>query len=85
MTKMGGYCSLMGQTVLLRLSDAVLSGASVLYVLVWHLMGFIWVQGGLVETAVSRGSTACYRIRAIICSLPRASLPLGSSFRPPIS
>ena len=30
------------------------------------------------------GSTACYRIGAIVCSLPRASLPLGSSSRPPV-
>jgi hypothetical protein len=30
------------------------------------------------------GSAACYRIGAIIHSLPRASLPLGSSFRPPV-
>lgn len=30
------------------------------------------------------GSTACYRIGAIICSLPRALLPLGSAVRPPV-
>lgn len=30
------------------------------------------------------GSAACYRIDAIICSLPRALLPLGSTVRPPV-
>lgn len=28
---------------------------------------------------------ACYRIGAIVCSLPRALLPLGSSVRSPVS
>jgi hypothetical protein len=30
------------------------------------------------------GSTACYTIGAIICSLPRGLLPLGSSVRSPV-
>jgi hypothetical protein len=30
------------------------------------------------------GSTACYRLGAVIHSLPQASLPLGSSVRPPL-
>ena len=32
------------------------------------------MQSGSVEIAVGRWSTACYRIGAVICSLPRASL-----------
>ena len=37
------------------------------------------------EHSRSNRLTACYSISAVFCSLPRASLPLGSSFRPPIS
>jgi hypothetical protein len=33
-----------------------------------------WVQGGLVEIAVAHGLAACNRIRAVVRSLPRASL-----------
>ena len=44
------------------------------------LDGVSWVQGGLVETAVGRGLTAGYKIRAVVCSLPRASLLLGARF-----
>jgi hypothetical protein len=38
------------------------------------------VQGGLVEIAVGHRLTACYEIRAVVCSLPRASLLLGAGF-----
>src|SRR4029077_19952851 len=48
------------------------------------LDGVSWVQSGLVENAGGRGSAACHKIGAIIWSLPRASLPLGSSCRPSI-
>src|SRR5271167_1927053 len=32
----------------------------------------------------SANLAACYKIHAVIYSLPRASLPLGSSVRPPV-
>jgi hypothetical protein len=38
------------------------------------------VQRGSVEIAVGHRLTACYKIRAVICSLPRASLLLGAGF-----
>jgi hypothetical protein len=38
------------------------------------------VQGGLVEIAVGHGLAACYKIRAVVCSLPRASLLVGAGF-----
>src|SRR6476620_7207269 len=47
------------------------------------LDGVSWVWSGSVEIAVGT-SAACYRIGAVIYSLPRASLPLGSSVRPPV-
>jgi hypothetical protein len=67
------------------LSDrTTLSGACVLYVLVWHLMG----SAGAERLGCNRSrpirSTVCYRIGAVIHSLPQASLPLGSSVRPPV-
>ena len=49
------------------------------------LDGVSWVQSGSVEIAVGRRSTACYRIGAVICSLPRASLRSGARFGPPVS
>jgi hypothetical protein len=39
-----------------------------------------WVQRGLVEIAVGHWLTACYEIRAVVCSLPRASLLAGARF-----
>jgi hypothetical protein len=62
----------------------MLSGASVLCVLVWHLMGLSGCRVAWLKPRSIEGSTARYSIRAIICSLPRASLPLGSLSRPPI-
>jgi hypothetical protein len=44
------------------------------------LDGVSWVQRGLVEIAVGPRLTACYEIRAVVCSLPRASLLLGAGF-----
>ena len=44
------------------------------------LDGVSWVQRGSVEIAVGHGLTACYKIRAVVCSLPRASLLLGAGF-----
>ena len=35
------------------------------------LDGVSWVQRGLVEIAVGHRLTACYEIRAVVCSLPR--------------
>ena len=40
------------------------------------LDGVSWVQRGLVEIAVGHRLTGCYEIRAVVCSLPRASLLL---------
>ena len=40
------------------------------------LDGVSWVQRGLVEIAVGHRLTACYEIRAVVCSLPKASLLL---------
>ena len=44
------------------------------------LDGVSWVQGGLVEIAVSHWLAACNRIGAVVCSLPRASLLMGAGF-----
>ena len=44
------------------------------------LDGVSWVQRGSVEIAVGRRLTACNKIRAVVCSLPRASLLLGAGF-----
>jgi hypothetical protein len=43
------------------------------------LDGVSWVQGGKVENAVGLVLAACYRIRAVVCSLPRVSLLSGVS------
>jgi hypothetical protein len=43
------------------------------------LDGVSWVQSGSVEVAVGETSR-CYRIGAVICSLPRASLRSGARF-----
>jgi hypothetical protein len=81
-----GCRSLMGQSVSAQAERyAMLWGASVLYVLVWHLMGLSGCRVAWLKSQLVEGSTACYGIHAITCSLPRASLPLGSSFRPPVS
>ena len=55
-------------------------GVCVLYVLNAALDGVSWVRSGSVEIAVGRLSTACSRIGAVICSLPRASLRSGARF-----
>src|SRR5882762_8260860 len=73
---MGG-CSVLSDTT-------TLSGACVLYVLVWHLMGSAGCGAAWLKSQSVDGSTACYRIGAVIHYLPRASLPLGSSVRPPV-
>jgi hypothetical protein len=36
------------------------------------------VQGGLDEIAFGHRLTACYKIGAVVCSLPRASLLAGA-------
>ena len=43
------------------------------------LDGVSWVRSGSVEIAVGRRTT-CYRIGAVICSLPRTSLRSGARF-----
>jgi hypothetical protein len=48
------------------------------------LDGVSWVQSGSVEIAVGQ-KTACYRIGAVICSLPRASLRSGAAAHPALS
>ena len=44
------------------------------------LDGVSWVQRGSVEIAVGHRLAACYKIRAVVCSLPRASLLAGAGF-----
>src|SRR5271157_548813 len=44
------------------------------------LDGVSWAHRGSVESAVGHGMTACYKIRAVFCSLPRASLLLGAGY-----
>jgi hypothetical protein len=44
------------------------------------LDGVSWVQRGSVEIAVGHRLTTCFKIRAVVCSLPRASLLLGAGF-----
>jgi len=44
------------------------------------LDGVSWVQRGWVEIAVGHRLTACHKIRAVVCSLPWASLLLGAGF-----
>ena len=43
------------------------------------LDGVSWVQGGKVENAVGRVVAACYTIRAVVCSLPRASRVISAT------
>jgi hypothetical protein len=74
------FCSLMGQGTAARLwAISTLSGC--LRSLRAHvaLDGVSWVQSGSVEIAVAK-TTACYRIGAVICSLPRAPLRSGARF-----
>jgi hypothetical protein len=59
---------------------STISGACVLCVLVRRLNRVSWVHRGLVEIAVGHLLTACYEIRAVVCSLPRASLLAGARF-----
>jgi hypothetical protein len=66
------------------LSGMIPSGACVLYVLIRHLMGSAGCRVAWLKPQWAEISAACYRIGAIICSLPRASLPLGSSLRSPV-
>src|SRR5205814_6556741 len=72
-------CSLMGQGRRLDVSDIDACGC--LRSLRAHvaLDGVSWVRSGSVEIAVGQ-RTACYRIGAVICSLPRASLRSGARF-----
>jgi catechol 2,3-dioxygenase-like lactoylglutathione lyase family enzyme len=49
-----------------------------------HLMGSAGYGAAWLKSQSAIRSTACYRIGAVIHSLPRASLPLGSSFRSPV-
>jgi hypothetical protein len=44
------------------------------------LDGVSWVQGGSVEIGVGQRLAPCNGIRAVVCSLPRASLLLGAGF-----
>ncbi len=60
-------------------------GAGVLCVLGWHLMGSAGYRVAWLKPQSVGGSAARYRIGAIICSLPRVLLLLGSSLRSPVS
>ena len=85
MSDWGGLCSLMGQGQQLGSERCTTSsGACVLCVLMRHLMGSAGCGAARLKSQSVEGSAACYRIGAIIHSLPRASLPPGSSFRPPV-
>jgi hypothetical protein len=54
-------------------------GVCVLYVLLWHLMGSAGRRAARLKSQSAK-LTAYYRIGAIICSLPRASLRSGARF-----
>ena len=83
--KFGRLCPLMGQGQQLGSERCTTSsGACVLCVLNRHLMGSAGCGAARLKSQSVEGSAACYSIGAIIRSLPRASLPLGSSFRPPV-
>ena len=58
---------------------STLSGVCVLYVLIWHLMGSAGCGAARLKSQ-SAELAACYRIGAVICSLPRASLRSGARF-----
>ncbi len=47
--------------------------------LIWHLMGSAGCRAARLKSQ-SANLAACYRIGAVICSLPRASLRLGARF-----
>jgi hypothetical protein len=53
-----------------------LSGVCVLYVLIWHLMGFSWVQSGSVEVAVGETGRALRNRRRHLLP-PLGVAPLG--------
>jgi hypothetical protein len=48
-------------------------------VLMWHLMGSAGCRAARLKSQSAK-LTACYRIGAVICSLPRASLRSGARF-----
>jgi len=54
-------------------------GVCVLYVLIWHLMGSAGCRAARLKSQSAK-LTACYRIGAVIYSLPRASLRSGARF-----
>jgi hypothetical protein len=72
-------CSLMGQRQRLVSEQIDAYWVSAFSTCSVALDGVGWVQSGSVEIAVGQ-LTACYRIGAIICSLPRASLRSGARF-----
>lgn len=69
----------MGQGAAARLcAISPLSGVCVLYVLTWHLMGSAGYKAAWLKS--QSADDRCYRIGAVICSLPRASLRSGARF-----
>ena len=54
-------------------------GVCVLYVLIWHLMGSAGCRAARLKSQ-SAELAACYRIGAVIYSLPRALLRSGARF-----
>ena len=84
MSRIDGYCSLMGQgREALRGVDAFgclrsLRARSA-------LDGVSWVQGGSVEIAAGHGLTACYKDQRRRLLPPSGVAPLGSWIRPPVS
>ena len=67
----------MGQEAVARLSGIGALGVYVLYVLIWHLMGLAGCRAAWLKSQ-SVQETACYRIDAVICSLPGAPLRSGA-------
>ena len=57
---------------------STLSGVCVLYVLKWHLMGSAGYKAAWLK--LQSANDRCYKIGAVICSLPRASLRSGARF-----
>jgi hypothetical protein len=80
MSAICGYCSLMGQEGERLFWVSTLWGCLGSLRARSALDGVSWVQRGSVEIAFGHRLTGCYKIRAVVCSLPRASLLLGAGF-----
>jgi hypothetical protein len=81
MTVSHRLCSLMGEGAVAHFLSGIDAcwGVCVLYVLMWHLMGSAGCRAAQLKSQSAK-LAACYRIGAIIYSLPRASLRSGARF-----